>query len=144
MSYLIAGACVNNGRCGARNAKETAADLRFSLWLKVVASTWRMPVPLFSPTSSVAAMPDSRLFVASKITRRRDNSVKKVAVGCPIAATDRRSAMPKQTRKHDSGGRPSIGKPNRDKSRLEDASAKQRKQHAHKAPVRRAASKFRE
>ena len=66
-----------------------------------------------------------------------------VAVDCQIAATHRGSAMPKQTRKHDFGGRPSIGKPKRDTSRLEDASAKQRKQHAHKAPVRRAASKFR-
>jgi hypothetical protein len=44
----------------------------------------------------------------------------------------------------ESGGRPSSEKPNRDKSQLEDVSAKQRKQHAHKAPVRRAASKFRE
>ena len=52
--------------------------------------------------------------------------------------------MPKYTRKHDFGGRPSVGKLKRDTSRLEDVSAKQRKQHAHKAPVRRAASKFRE
>jgi hypothetical protein len=52
--------------------------------------------------------------------------------------------MPKPTRKRDSGGIPSIGKPKPDKSRLEDPSAKQRKQLAHNAPVRRAASKFRE
>jgi hypothetical protein len=51
--------------------------------------------------------------------------------------------MPKQTRKHDFSGSPWSGKPKRDRSRLEDTSAKQRKQHAHKAPVRRAASKFR-
>jgi len=68
----------------------------------------------------------------------------KCVVDCQIAATHRRSAMPKQTRKHDFGGGPSIGKPKRDTSRPEDASGKQRKQHAHKAPVRRAASKFRE
>jgi hypothetical protein len=66
-----------------------------------------------------------------------------VASDCQIAAAHRRSAMSKQTRKHDFGGKPSIGKPRRDTSRLEDISAKQRKQHAHKAPVRRAASKFR-
>ena len=42
--------------------------------------------------------------------------------------------MAKHTRKHDFGGRLSVGKPKRDTSRLEDASAKQRKQHAHKAP----------
>ena len=59
------------------------------------------------------------------------------------AATHRYSAMPKQTRKHDFGGNPWTGKPKREPSRLEDTSAKQRKQHAHKAPVRRAASKFR-
>ena len=59
------------------------------------------------------------------------------------AATHRYSAMPKQTRKHSFGGNPWTGKPKRDPSRLEDTSAKQRKQHAHKAPVRRAASKFR-
>jgi len=62
---------------------------------------------------------------------------------CQIAATHRYSAMPKQPRKHDFGGNPWSGKPKRDTSRLEDASTKQRKQHAHKAPVRRAASKFR-
>ncbi|PYJ24599.1 MAG: hypothetical protein DME91_08310 [Verrucomicrobia bacterium] len=67
-----------------------------------------------------------------------------VAADCKIAATHRRSPMAKQTRKHDFGGRPSVGKPKRNTSRLEDASAKQRKQHAHKAPIRRAASKFRE
>ena len=61
---------------------------------------------------------------------------------CQIAATHRPSAMHKP-RKHDFGGSPRTGKPKRDTSRLEDASAKQRKQHAHKAPVRRAASKFR-
>ena len=61
---------------------------------------------------------------------------------CQIAATHRRSAMHKP-REHDFGGSPWTGKPKRDTSRLEDASAKQRKQHAHKAPVRRAASKFR-
>jgi hypothetical protein len=66
-----------------------------------------------------------------------------VAIDCQIAATHRRLAMSKQTRKHDFGGGPWTGKPKRDTSRLEDASAKQRKQHAHKAPVRRAASKFR-
>jgi len=66
-----------------------------------------------------------------------------VAIDCQIAATHRRLAMPKQTRKHDFGGDPWTGKPKRDTSRPEDASAKQRKQHAHKAPVRRAASKFR-
>jgi hypothetical protein len=65
------------------------------------------------------------------------------AVDCQIAATHRYSAMPKQPRKHDFGGNPWSGKPNRDTSRLEDVSAKQRKQHAHKAPVRRAASKVR-
>ena len=65
------------------------------------------------------------------------------AVHCQIAATHRYSAMPKQRRKHDFGGSPWTGKPKRDTSRLEDASTKQRKQHAHKAPVRRAASKFR-
>jgi hypothetical protein len=65
------------------------------------------------------------------------------AVDCQIAATHRCSAMPKQPRKHDLGGNPWSGKPKRDTSRLEDVSAKQRKQHAHKAPVRRAASKVR-
>ncbi len=67
-----------------------------------------------------------------------------VAADCKIAATYRRSPMAKQTRKHDFGCRPSVGKPKRDTPRLEDVSAKQRKQHAHNAPVRRAASKFRE
>jgi hypothetical protein len=65
-----------------------------------------------------------------------------VAADCKIAATHRRLAM-RKPRKHDFGGSPWTGKPKRDTSRLEDASAKQRKQHAHKAPVRRAASKFR-
>jgi hypothetical protein len=51
--------------------------------------------------------------------------------------------MPKQPRKHDFGGSPWSGKPKQNTSRPEDSSAKQRKQHAHKAPVRRAASKFR-
>ena len=51
--------------------------------------------------------------------------------------------MPKQPRKHDFGGNPWSGEPKRDTSQLEDVSTKQRKQHAHKAPVRRAASKFR-
>jgi hypothetical protein len=60
-----------------------------------------------------------------------------------IAATYRYLAMPKQRRKHDFGGNPWSGKPKHDTSRLEDVSMKQRKQHAHKAPVRRAASKFR-
>jgi hypothetical protein len=41
------------------------------------------------------------------------------------------------------GGNPWSRKPKRDTSQLEDVSAKQRKQHAHKAPVRRAASKVR-
>jgi len=65
-----------------------------------------------------------------------------VAADCKIAATHRSLAM-RKPRKHDFGGSPWTGKPKRDTSRLEDASAKQRKQHAHKAPVRRAASKFR-
>ena len=52
--------------------------------------------------------------------------------------------MPKQTRKQNSGDRSSIVKPKRDKSRPVDVSAKERKQHAHNAPVRRAASKARE
>ncbi len=51
--------------------------------------------------------------------------------------------MPKQSRKPAFDGSVWSGKPKRDTSRQEDASAKQRKQHAHKAPVRRAASKFR-
>jgi hypothetical protein len=50
--------------------------------------------------------------------------------------------MPKQKRKHDFAGSRSI--PKRDMPRSEIISPKQRKQLAHNAPVRRAASKFRE
>jgi hypothetical protein len=50
--------------------------------------------------------------------------------------------MPKQKRKYDFGGSRSI--PKRDMPQSGSASPKQRKQLAHKAPVRRAASKFRE
>jgi hypothetical protein len=58
------------------------------------------------------------------------------------ARRHRCSGMSKHARKHDFGGRRSV--PKRDTSRSETASAKQRKQLAHKAPVRRAAGKFRE
>jgi hypothetical protein len=75
------------------------------------------------------------------LTNRRSQAL--AAAHCQIAATHRYSAMPKQPRKHDFGGDPRSGRPKRDTSQLEDVSAKQRKQHAHKAPVRRAASKFR-
>jgi hypothetical protein len=83
-------------------------------------------------------------FVAREINQTKEATQFNVAVDCQIPPTYRGSAMAKQTRKHDFGGGPSIGKWRRDTSRLEDASAKQRKQRAHKAPVRRAASKFRE
>src|SRR5664279_758153 len=66
------------------------------------------------------------------------------AGSCPNAVTHRRFTMPKQARKQDYGGRPSSRKRNPPGSQPEEVSAKQRKQHAHNAPVRRAASKVRE
>jgi hypothetical protein len=49
--------------------------------------------------------------------------------------------MPKQKPKAESGKNRSI--PKREKSQPQNVSAKERKQLAHNAPVRRAASKFR-
>jgi hypothetical protein len=51
--------------------------------------------------------------------------------------------MPKQIRNRDSGQTPPSEKTKRPEFRAEDLSAKSRKQHAHNAPVRRAASKGR-
>ncbi len=51
--------------------------------------------------------------------------------------------MPKQIRTRDAGQTAPNGKTNRAQLRADDMSAKGRKQHAHNAPVRRAASKGR-
>lgn len=51
--------------------------------------------------------------------------------------------MPKQIRNRDAGQTAPSEKTKRTEFRAEDMSAKGRKQHAHNAPVRRAASKGR-
>jgi hypothetical protein len=89
---------------------------------------------LFSPLSLVIEM---------RSHRRNKRSQPLTPVRCQIVATHRYSSMPKQNRKQSFGGGFWTGKPKRDASRPEDSSAKQRRQHAHKAPVRRAASKLR-
>jgi hypothetical protein len=51
--------------------------------------------------------------------------------------------MSKETGKPDFKGNRAAGKLKRDSSAVKETSAKERKQHAHNAPVRRAASKAR-
>jgi len=55
----------------------------------------------------------------------------------------RRSTMPKQIRRREAGQTAPGELTKRTEFRAEDMSAKDRKQHAHNAPVRRAASKGR-
>ena len=110
-----------------------------------VAHAIRPIVPKYRLTvedTTKALLAVSRAANVARIATGRFLNIDRPLSGTLSALQNRSSDMPKQKRKHDFDGSRSI--PKRDTSQSGTASPKQRKQLAHNAPVRRAASKFRE